>query len=331
MDGPNSRTIAVRVTDNGGLSTTATATVNVTNVAPSILGVTNSSPITEGSSANITVGASDPAGALDSLMYEFDCNNDGGFEIGPQSSSAASCAFVDNGSFTVGVRVSDGDGGNITGSTTVTVGNAAPTVGTVTVTPSPSIKGANVTASASFSDPSTNDSPFTCTVNYGDGSGNLTGSVSGNTCTGPAHAYANVGSYTVTVTVTDKDGSTGSRSTAHRVVYAFSGFFAPVVNPPAVNDKNSGQAIPIKFSLSGNQGLNVLAPGSPTSQQVNCATLAPIGPAQPVTSNGFDYDSASDTYTFVWKTEKSWQNSCRVFTLTLADGTSRTAIFKFTK
>jgi len=68
--------------------------------------------------------------------------------------------------------------------------------------------------------------PYTCAVDYGDGSGALSGTVAGSTCTGPARAYAAYGSYTVTVT--DKDGGVGTASAAHKVVYKFSGFFTGV-------------------------------------------------------------------------------------------------------
>ena len=44
LDGPTSRTVGVRVTDSGGLSSTDTATINVTNVPPTITNFTSSAP-----------------------------------------------------------------------------------------------------------------------------------------------------------------------------------------------------------------------------------------------------------------------------------------------
>ena len=95
------------------------------------------------------------------------------------------------------------------------VNNVSPTVDTPTVLPEPSTEGSTVTASATFSDPGINDAPFTCTVDYGDGSGALAGTVSGNTCTGQTHVYATFGLYTVTISVTDKDNLSGSNAAAH--------------------------------------------------------------------------------------------------------------------
>ena len=54
--------------------------------------------------------------------------------------------------------------------------------------------------------------------------------------------------------------------------YKFNGFFPPVDNLPTLNDVKAGQAIPLKFSLSGNKGLNILAAGYPQSTKIACDT-----------------------------------------------------------
>lgn len=43
------------------------------------------------------------------------------------------------------------------------------------------------------------------------------------------------------------------------------------------------------------------------------------------------YDQATDTYTFVWKTDKAWSNSCRRLLLRFTDGSTADAEFRFTK
>ncbi|MGH9937989.1 MAG: PxKF domain-containing protein, partial [Blastocatellia bacterium] len=40
-------------------------------------------------------------------------------------------------------------------------------------------------------------------------------------------------------------------------------------------------------------------------------------------------DAASDQYTYVWKTEKSWAGACRQLIVRLNDGSERVAYFKF--
>jgi hypothetical protein len=88
----------------------------------------------------------------------------------------------------------------------------------------------------------------------------------------------------------------------------FSGFFPPVANLPTVNVVNAGRAIPVKFSLGGNKGLDIFAAGFPVSQEIACSDGAPErGIEQTVTAGGssLSYDAATDTYTYVWQTENS--------------------------
>jgi PKD repeat protein len=181
---------------------------------------------------------------------------------------------------------------------------------------------------------SLNDAPFTCSVDYGDGSGALAGTVNSNTCTAPSHTYTNVGSFTVTVAVTDKDNGTGSNSTTHSVIYDFSSFLQPVDNLPIYNTVKAGQAIPVRFSLNGNQGLNIFAAGYPKSEIIQCNSNAQVDGIEETVSAGtssLSYDPVSDTYTYIWKTDKAWANSCRQLVVKLNDGTFYRANFKFTK
>ncbi len=122
-----SYTVTVCITDDDSGAGCDTFTVIVNNVDPGISSVSNDGPIDEGSSATITVVATDPAGPLDPLSYEYDCNNDLTYEIGPQAGSSSLCAFPVDGSFEVNVRVTDGDGGEAMASTTVIVNNVVPT------------------------------------------------------------------------------------------------------------------------------------------------------------------------------------------------------------
>jgi hypothetical protein len=81
--------------------------------------------------------------------------------------------------------------------------------------------------------------------------------------------------------------------------FLFTGFLAPVANPPAENSFKAGQGVPIKFSLGGNQGLNIFASGSPFSQPASCST-ATTDVTQTVTAgnSSLSYDPASNTYTY---------------------------------
>jgi hypothetical protein len=149
------------------------------------------------------------------------------------------------------------------------------------------------------------------------------GSCTGNTCT------ATVGGvHSVLATYS------GKTATASLFVYAFSGFFPPVNNLPVLNSVKAGQAVPVKFSLHGNMGLDIFSAGYPTSGTIACSSAAQVDPVeQTVTAGGssLSYDPASDQYNYVWKTNKSWANSCRQLVLKFKDGTYQRANFKFTR
>jgi hypothetical protein len=117
-----------------------------------------------------------------------------------------------------------------------------------------------------------------------------------------------------------------------RPTYTFSGFFQPVDNPPTFNVVKAGSAIPVKFSLGGYRGLSIFAAGSPSSQQIACDTSSPASDIEvTVTAGGssLSYDAATDTYTYVWKTNAAWAGTCRQLNVKLNDGTSHLANFRF--
>ena len=102
---------------------------------------------------------------------------------------------------------------------------------------------------------------------------------------------------------------------------------------PTLNLAKAGSAIPVKFSLHGYWGLNILAAGSPTSGSVACDSTATVDVVdQTVTagSSSLSYDPTADQYVYVWKTDKSW-TGCRQLQVKLNDGTTHWAMFKFTK
>ena len=96
----------------------------------------------------------------------------------------------------------------------------------------------------------------------------------------------------------------------------------------------AGSAVPLKFSLGGDKGLNIFAAGYPKSQQISCDASEPVdGIEETITagSSSLQYDPLTGQYIYVWKTDKAWAGTCRVLTVKLADGTAQDAMFKFTK
>ena len=116
--------------------------------------------------------------------------------------------------------------------------------------------------------------------------------------------------------------------------FNFTGFFQPVDNLPTLNVVMAGRGIPVKFSLNGDQGLNILASGYPVSQPITCSTTAPTDVVEQTVSNntsGLTYDAATDTYTYTWKTNRNWAGTCRQLIVRLSDGTDHIALFKFNR
>jgi len=116
--------------------------------------------------------------------------------------------------------------------------------------------------------------------------------------------------------------------------YDFSGFFQPVDNLPVVNSVSAGRAVPVNFSLNGDKGLGIFAPGYPKSEQTTCDSTDPVDGIETTVSansSGLQYDPATGTYTYVWKTDKAWAKTCRQLVLKLDDGTFHRASFLLTK
>ena len=113
--------------------------------------------------------------------------------------------------------------------------------------------------------------------------------------------------------------------------YPFTGFLGPMESPPTLNDATAGAAVPVKFALAGDRGVDVLD-GHATSREIDCTTKAPTGGASPISttgSSGFVFDPTDGTYRLVWKTSKQWSGTCRELIVTLDDATQHSAYVRF--
>jgi cyanophycinase-like exopeptidase len=136
--------------------------------------------------------------------------------------------YVETGSYPVSVILTDDTGANTTASGTTTVADAALTLtggfqlGAVmgqssTLTP----------ASFTDSNPSAPASDYNATINWGDGSGTQSATVSdsgdGVFSIGGSHDYSQNGTYTTTITVTDADGATATTTSTVVVGNVYAG------------------------------------------------------------------------------------------------------------
>lgn len=164
----------------------------------------------------------------------------------------------------------------------------------------------------------------------------LSGIFSEATPTVSGGVSAGVGVFTVTCSgAEDQAGNqAGDVQVSYRVVFDFNGFFPPVNNPEMVNNVKAGLAIPVKFSLSGDFGLSILALGSPASVPIACEGWISSDPVEETLTSGsssLTYDALENQYVYVWKTNKDWAGTCRQLQLQLSDGKTYLANFIFTR
>ena len=166
------------------------------------------------------------------------------------------------------------------------------------------------------------------------------GATAQDACAGPKPVTASgsvdtsvTGIYTITYTSADGVAPGANTSTATRTVivpYEFVGFLPPIHNLPELNSVNAGRAIPVKFSLGGNKGLDIFASGYPQVVPLNCgATVVEILATATAGESTLSYDPGTDQYIYVWKTEEAWAGSCRQLVVQLNDGSVHMANFTF--
>jgi hypothetical protein len=290
--------------DLAGNEGSATSTVTV---------VDTTAPTLSGVSADTTVEATSPAGAAVSWPAPT------AFDL-VDGARPVSCTPAAGSTFALGTTA-------VTCSTSDTRGNGASQGFTVTVrdTTAPVIAShadVNVIASSNSSAVATYATP-TAT--------DLVDTTVTVTCTPVSGSTFNAGSTTVTCTATDHAGNTATSTFKVIVSYNFNGFFQPIDNY-AVNTVKAGSAIPVKFSLGGNQGLNIFAVNSPASvatAQCDGAMTDEVEVTVTAGNSSLSYDAGTNQYNYVWKTEKSWVG-CRQLRILFKDGSSaRTAMFKF--
>ncbi|MBM4255562.1 MAG: PKD domain-containing protein [Deltaproteobacteria bacterium] len=193
----------------GASGATKTQPITVANVAPTAT-LPTPDPVGEGSPFTLSLtNPSDPSTAdtQAGFQYAFNCGNGFG-SFG--SSNTVQCPTVDNGNFAVAAKIKDKDGGENPYTATAVVNNVAPSVETMTISAGLTQEGSPLTVQTTFSDPAgTRDAPFTCAVDFGDGTGPHAGQVSSSTCT-VTYAYPDNGpSFLVAGIVTDKDRDSG--------------------------------------------------------------------------------------------------------------------------
>ena len=133
------------------------------------------------------------------------------------------------------------------------------------------------------------------------------------------------GTHVFRVDAVDSAGNSASASTSYSVRYAFAGFYSPLVSEPASADARAGDTVPVKFSLDGDRGLDVLT----RAAWRPCFVTSGDSGDSSTAFGSLSYNPRPDRYTFMWQTDKAWAGSCREVFLVLRDGTSHAALVTF--
>jgi hypothetical protein len=122
------------------------------------------------------------------------------------------------------------------------------------------------------------------------------------------------------------------------VDYEVDGFFAPVHNPGATNVRNvvkAGQSVSLKWRLlADGEPVVDLTSASVTTANYACGLALTTDAAAESPGNSALKNLGDGYYQLNWQTPKSYANSCKTMTLTLAvggDQVTKTAIFEFRK
>jgi hypothetical protein len=144
------------------------------------------------------------------------------------------------------------------------------------------------------------------------------------------------GTTTVNCSATNAAGTTNGSFTV-TVSFGFVGFDRPVDNDGVLNVAKAGQAIPLKFQVTGAGGAGISGLTAPpvkvTVANLSCGLDAlPDQLEEYAAGSSGLQDLGGGYYQFNWKTPKEYAGSCKTMKVDLGDSDpSHTALFKFTK
>jgi hypothetical protein len=164
--------------------------------------------------------------------------------------------YIDNGTYTVLVNITDNQGATGSASSTVTVNNATPSVGIITTSLNPVQVNVATSVSSNFTDPGVLDT-HNAVWNWGDGTSSVatisetngSGSITGT------HTYTVAGVYEIILNVTDNDGGSSTQTFQYLSVYnpTPQGLFSAgqkFISPPGAFSQNPNATGNVLFGLS---------------------------------------------------------------------------------
>ncbi len=193
-----------------------------------------------------SAGSSDTGGIIAAYNWNF---GDGG----SSNNANPSHTYAAAGNYSVSLTVTDNDGATGSNSTTASIVDPIPDNVAPTANANGPYSGTSG-AAVSFSSAGSNDSDGNIAAyswTFGDGG-------SSNNAN-PSHTYAAAGNYSVSLTVTDNDGATGSNSTTASIVDPIPDNVAPTANANGPYSGTSGAAVSFSSAGSNDSDGNIAA------------------------------------------------------------------------
>jgi hypothetical protein len=219
---PGTTTVTVTATDTSGYSTPGTFAVLVEDIPPTLAlsGLPTNNTVTEGTTVNVTATGSAATAAENASGLTFTWNvsklqggvTTNNFASGSGTGSSDAISFVanDEGTYTLSVTATDVNGASTTTTEVITSNPVAPTTGISGPSDGVVYQPRLFDFTASSPSPVDQSSPFTYTINWGDGN---TQTVTGNSRVVVGHAYTAAGNYKVSADATDQAGYIGATVT----------------------------------------------------------------------------------------------------------------------
>ncbi len=246
-------------------------------------------------------------------------DNAGGSGVDPNNCTASTVVSTEGANQTINATCKDLAGNLGTATYTLSIDQTAPTIALNTP--------AN---GATFLLNQVVNADFSCTDSL-----SALASCVGSVLNGSAIDTSSVGSKSFSVNASDNAGNTSSASASYSVGYNFSGFLAPVNNPPTVNTGKAGRTYPVQWQLTDGNGAfisSLSAVTSVTYKSTSCSSFSGDSTDSLETStsgsSGLHYDSTTNQFVYNWATPSA---GCYTLFVKLASNQTFYAFFNLSK